>query len=398
MRLSGFSNISYPTCTHSPPGRYLANPSPSQNRCVYYLQRQESKPIYRTYIMLNKMESKTPTLFTEDLYKTLLDSIFDAVYVVDIQGNIIYWNESCARLTGYSAPEMVGHPFDKTPVMNTKEHDASLPSHLSGLPTDFSSSGESTLTQQSRNSEHAPESNMHFGPDPAKDRSALGIVLETGMPGTWKGYLTRKNGQRLPIESRISAVRNENSQIIGAVEVLRDISAHVALEEAHRHLLQLSRKDRLTGLYNRAALGELLKAEIERARRYQQLFSVAMMDIDHFKRINDRYGHDAGDKVLAQIGAILDRNLRQPDMVGRWGGEEFLIMVPNNTAQGAAQLADRIRQYIKKIPETLIPEPISASFGVSQLQPDQGSDQLLYQADMALYQAKNQGRDRVVIN
>jgi len=344
------------------------------------------------------MESETPTIFSGDLYKTLLDSIFDAVYVVDIQGNIIYWNESCARLTGYSAREMVGHRFDKTPVMNIKEHDASLPSHDSGLHTDFSSPDESTITQQNRNPEHLSESNMHFGPNPGKDCNVLGIVLETGMPGTWKGYLTRKNGQRIPIESRISAVRNENSQIIGAVEVLRDISAHVSLEEAHRHLLQLSRKDQLTGLYNRAALGELLKAEIERARRYQQLFSVAMMDIDHFKRINDRYGHDAGDKVLAQIGAILDRNLRQPDMVGRWGGEEFLIMVPNNTAQGAVQLADRIRQYIKKIPETMIPEPISASFGVSQLQPHQGSDQLLYQADMALYQAKNQGRDRVVIN
>ena len=122
-----------------------------------------------------------------------------------------------------------------------------------------------------------------------------------------------------------------------------------------------------------------------------------MVDIDHFKRVNDRYGHDAGDKVLARIGSVLSHNLRQPDAVGRWGGEEFLVIVPNNGAEAAAFLAERIREFIKTNPIEEVSGPVTASFGVAQLRPQQGADQLLYQADMALYQAKNNGRDRVVI-
>lgn len=225
----------------------------------------------------------------------------------------------------------------------------------------------------------------------------ISIVLETGMPGTWKGYVCRKNGQRIPVESHISAIRNDKEQITGAIEVFRDISAHVSLEDAHRQLLQMSRKDQLTGLFNRSAISDLLKAEIERSRRYKQFLSVVMIDIDHFKRVNDHYGHDAGDKVLARIGSVLTHNLRQPDAVGRWGGEEFLVIVPNNGAEAAAHLAERIREFIKKKPIEEVPGPITASFGVAQLRPEQGPDQLLYQADMALYQAKRDGRDRVVI-
>ena len=125
--------------------------------------------------------------------------------------------------------------------------------------------------------------------------------------------------------------------------------------------------------------------------------SLIMVDIDHFKRVNDHYGHDAGDKVLARIGSVLAHNLRQPDAVGRWGGEEFLVIVPNDDAEAAAHLAERIRGFIKTNPLEEVPEQITASFGVAQLRPEQGPDQLLYQADMALYKAKSDGRDRVVI-
>ena len=159
----------------------------------------------------------------------------------------------------------------------------------------------------------------------------------------------------------------------------------------------MSRKDQLTGLYNRSAISDLFKAELDRSCRYNQPFSVVMVDIDFFKRINDRYGHDAGDRVLAKMGSILSFNLRKPDAVGRWGGEEFLIIAPGSDARAASHLAERIRKIINEIPETDVPERITASFGVAQLQPNQSHDQLIFVADKALYQAKNNGRDRVEI-
>lgn len=302
------------------------------------------------------MKASVKELFTGDFYKALLDSVFDAVYTVDKTGRILYWNDSCARITGYSTDEMIGQLYSETPFASYEENFG-----LDGRP------------------------------------SGVEIVLRTSMPGTWKGFVRRKNGQRIPVESHISPIRNDQGDTIGVVEVFRDISSHVALEQAHQEVLRMARKDQLTGLYNRTAISELLKAEIERNSRYDQPLSVVMVDIDHFKRINDRYGHDAGDKVLARIGGIFTFNLRKPDAVGRWGGEEFLIIAPGNNASAAQQLAQRLRVFIKEIPLGQLPEVITASFGVAQLAEQQTMDQLLLVADKAMYKAKNAGRDRVEI-
>ncbi len=303
------------------------------------------------------MEQKQASTLSTEFYKILLDCLFDAVYTVDQRGIITYWNDSCTRITGYLAAEMLGQHWRQTPFVN-------------------------------RQDEVTPD---------IPQRHGIEIVLDTGMPGTWKGYVRRKNGQRIPIESHISAIRNAQGDIIGATQIFRDVSAFVALEDAHKQLLKLSRKDQLTGLFNRTAISEVIKAEVERSRRYQQPLSVVMVDIDRFKRVNDCYGHDAGDKVLAKIASILMCNLRQPDVVGRWGGEEFLIVAPGNDHIAAAQLAERLRRLIEEVPMGDFPKPITASFGVAQMRNAQGHDQLLFAADMAMYEAKNSGRNRVVV-
>ena len=303
------------------------------------------------------MNQSQASSLSAEFYKILLDCLFDAVYTVDQRGTITYWNNSCTRITGYDAEEMVGQHWCQTLFAN-------------------------------RQDEMTPD---------IPQRHGIEIVLETGMPGTWKGYVQRKNGQRIPIESHISAIRNVQGDIIGATEIFRDVSARVALEDAHKQLLKLSRKDQLTGLFNRTAISEIIKAELERSRRYRQPLAVVMVDIDRFKRVNDGYGHDAGDKVLAKIASILMYNLRQPDVVGRWGGEEFLVIAPGSDHIAAAQLAERLRRFIEEVPGGDFPEPITASFGVAQLQDNQGHDQLLFAADMALYEAKNSGRNRVVV-
>lgn len=300
------------------------------------------------------MDQYTKLPLGDDFYKTLLDCLFDAVFTVNVDGIITYWNDGCVRLTGFSSDEVMGLCYRKAPFYWSDQEGGS-------------------------------------------QTGGIQMVLERGMPGTWKGYVNRKNGQRIPVDSHIAPLQDKQGSIIGAVEVLRDISAHVALEQAHQQVLQISRRDQLTGLNNRGALNELLKAEVGRSRRYQQPLSVIMIDIDHFKRVNDLYGHEAGDRVLARFGSILLHNLRQPDMVGRWGGEEFLIVAPGSDSAAAEKLAERIRGIIKAVEPHQIPEPVTASFGVAQLTERQSLDQLLFVADMAMYTAKNNGRDRVVI-
>lgn len=298
------------------------------------------------------------TTLPKEFYKTLLDELFDAVYTVDTAGRITYWNESSHRLTGYTAAQMLGQLWQRTAFAG----------------------GESTEAD-------------------SKANGGIVTVLETGMPGTWKGYVQRQNGQRVPIQSHIAPLRDEQGHVNGAVVVFRDVSALVALEAAHRQVIEMSRKDQLTGLLNRAAITGLLEAEIDRARRYKQQLAVVMMDIDLFKRINDSHGHEAGDRVLAKIGGILHNNVRGPDAAGRWGGEEFLLITPSVSSAEAGGLAERLRAYIRDMPGVSIPEKITASFGVSGLRDHHLSlDDLVRDADGALYQAKENGRDRVVIS
>jgi len=153
--------------------------------------------------------------------------------------------------------------------------------------------------------------------------------------------------------------------------------------------------DHLTGILNRGRMSELLDEEWSRAARYPENFSLIMYDIDHFKRVNDRLGHHAGDRVLVELTHRVKRELRDIDTFARWGGEEFLILLPQTDLQGAQEVAERCRHAFVDTPIAEI-GTISASFGVVQYSAEDGSLQrLLQRADNALYEAKRAGRDRV---
>ena len=115
-------------------------------------------------------------------------------------------------------------------------------------------------------------------------------------------------------------------------------------------------RDELTGVYSRASLYERLREEIERASRYNNRFSVLMLDVDHFKQVNDTYGHNTGDKVLRMIAKTIRYAVRGTDTVGRWGGEEFLVLLPETNLTGAAHIAERIRQQVSQLKMLKIPE------------------------------------------
>jgi len=166
------------------------------------------------------------------------------------------------------------------------------------------------------------------------------------------------------------------------------------LSRLNRELARLSVTDRLTGIYNRMKLDEALAAEIQRCRRYDQALAIVLLDIDHFKRINDTYGHQAGDRALIDIARLLGAGSRETDVVGRWGGEEFMIVLPHTDLAGAGRLAEKMRTTIAAHEFAGIGQQ-TASFGVAAYRIDDQPNDLVARADAALYEAKRAGRNRV---
>lgn len=171
------------------------------------------------------------------------------------------------------------------------------------------------------------------------------------------------------------------------------------LEEAKQRAEELARIDPLTELKNRRAFFEEANAIHEAARRYQHSYSVLMLDIDHFKKINDRYGHQVGDKSIRMLADAIDAIIRKVDSAGRIGGEEFAIVLPETNAQSALQLINRLRQTLSNPPPDQETPSFTISTGIAEFQPDDMAfDQVLARADKALYQAKNAGRDQVCLS
>jgi diguanylate cyclase (GGDEF)-like protein len=162
-----------------------------------------------------------------------------------------------------------------------------------------------------------------------------------------------------------------------------------------------SRHDALTGLLNRRAMEETLLVQMQRSRRTGEPFTVLMIDLDHFKTVNDRHGHAAGDRALKHTAAALKAELREVDAVGRFGGEEFLIVMPGATVETALPVAERLRQALVIDAAAVDGAPLllSASIGIAQWrEPAEEPSRLLMRADAALYDAKQRGRDCVVVD
>jgi len=172
------------------------------------------------------------------------------------------------------------------------------------------------------------------------------------------------------------------------------------LHDLNERLTVISTHDELTGLPNRRFIQERLQQEIAKIERSGGTFSIALADIDHFKRVNDTAGHACGDRVLALLAQCLCNNLRQYDVCARWGGEEFLLFFPDCSLESAQLLAERICQAARTIDTTSLQTKLalSISIGVTEYCPAQGLDQALQQADLALYRAKSGGRDRVELH
>lgn len=166
---------------------------------------------------------------------------------------------------------------------------------------------------------------------------------------------------------------------------------------AERRLLDLAMTDPLTGLANRSHFQSRAASELARSARSGEPIALILADIDFFKRVNDQRGHDAGDKVLVQVAALMSSKLREADVLARWGGEEFLMLLPNSDGINAAAVAERVRQAVQAAPIAVGGDPVSVtmSFGVAQVHSGDDLQSATARADQALYSSKKNGRNRV---
>lgn len=205
----------------------------------------------------------------------------------------------------------------------------------------------------------------------------------------------RKDGSIFPVELSLDYLSFEGAEY--NVAQARDITDRVESEEK---LKRLALTDDLTGLFNRRAFMEGLEQEIVRQKRYNKPLAVIMVDLDHFKKVNDTYGHAGGDEVLRHFAALLRQTIRETDIPGRLGGEEFAVMLAETDAEQGARLANRLGQAIRSATVETEAGPVSytVSIGLSQLAAGDTTDTILARADQALYRAKESGRDRVEVD
>jgi diguanylate cyclase (GGDEF)-like protein len=199
---------------------------------------------------------------------------------------------------------------------------------------------------------------------------------------------------------------SELGRLGAALQQFRDITAkardrELALEQAMDELKEktaelehLAVTDRLTGLANRRKLDLVMQYELSRSQRYGYAFSVILMDIDHFKMVNDKFGHQVGDQVLQDVAKTIRKNVREVDTPGRWGGEEFLIICPETNLREALHVASKLQKQLKNMDAGQV-TTITNSFGVAELLPNENETDLMRKVDKALYKAKENGRDRI---
>lgn len=287
---------------------------------------------------------------SEEIFRSISSAAQDAIIMINSDGEISYWNNAAVEIFGYSREEAMGRNLHQllAPV-RYREGQAEVFDR-------FRQTGEGAL---------------------------IGKVSEI--------KALHKDGTEFPIELSLSAVRIKDKW--SAIAIARDITERKRSEEM---LLQLAITDSLTGIFNRRHFNTSLETEIRRAQRYHTPLALILFDIDHFKRINDVFGHPAGDQVLKHLADLVRGKIREHDIFARWGGEEFAILTPGNGVDGARQLAEKLRKEMEKYP---FPEvgTVTSSFGVTALLADDKAEDLLKRVDEALYQAKKKGRSRVEV-
>lgn len=217
-----------------------------------------------------------------------------------------------------------------------------------------------------------------------------------GEPRVAEFYRRHKQGSRVPVSVRVLPIRNSGGSIVGAVEVFSDSTVKLKFDKRVTELEQLAFRDALTGLPNRRYIELKVEQGLQDHQRLGRLYGLLMFDIDRFKRVNDTHGHETGDLVLKAIGESVARGLRPVDIVGRWGGEEFLVLAPDVDPLALGDFAERCRVLIARSSVATGSSRVSvtASIGATVLIHSDCASSVISRADELMYQSKHSGGDR----
>ncbi len=294
----------------------------------------------------NNLKEKNEVLNTITFYAG------DAIIMIDDNGKVTFWNPAAEKILGYSRDEIIGkelHAFLVQDKQLYKEYKKAFKR--------FRLSGSGSIVGRT-------------------------VEMKT----------RHKAGYEINVEVSLSVVKVNDSW--HAIGIIRDISERKKFEELLYHQ---SVTDPLTNIYNRRFFMEILEQEAERTKRNKKPFSLIMFDLDHFKNVNDHFGHTAGDKVLKKVADTVKGRIRKTDYFARWGGEEFIILLPETSLNNAANLAEELRRQIS-IMELENIGRVTASFGVAEYRYTDTIDTVLLRVDNILYEAKNNGRNCVEVH
>lgn len=296
-------------------------------------------------------------------YRNLLDNLYEAVYCVGPDRRIIFWNKAAENLIGYSESEALG----KVACVQVEMRDKS---------------------------------------DGDSSRLSACLVEQTlldGKPREFDCYITRRDSRKIPVAARVNPIADGGGRVIGAVQILQDKSARVASRKVIEKLQIYALLDPLTGLANRRYIEKALDSRTDELRRYGLRFGLLFIDIDNFKHINDNHGHEFGDRVLCHVARGMSSIIRTSDILGRWGGEEFIAVILNVSRERLEQVAEKMRRHIEleSARNERIGMPVTISIGgvLAAEAPTGGIDReaIIRRADELMYMSKKGGRNRVTI-
>lgn len=291
-----------------------------------------------------------------DLFSHIIDNLSDGVYFVDPDRRLQLWNKGAETITGFTAEEVLGKTCPETLLQHIDED--GRPLCTSGCP--------------------------------------LFATIIDGKQRKARVLVRHKLGHRLPIRVNIFPVV-EDGKTIGAIEIFTQDSPTVYDDDIIAHLSEVAMHDALTELPNRRYLESFLGYRVSEYNRFEKLFAVLFADIDNFGQFNNDYGHEAGDAVLKNIAASLKKSARSNDLVGRWGGEEFLGIYSISKTYDAPIIAEKFRRLVEstEVEYTDNSLHVTVSIGVTVVRPGDTPESIVERADKLMYKSKASGKNKV---
>jgi diguanylate cyclase (GGDEF)-like protein/PAS domain S-box-containing protein len=298
---------------------------------------------------------------SKDFYKDIIDNLYDGVYFVDRERVITYWNRGAERITGYTGQQVMGRSC-RDNILNHVTAD---------------------------------------GKQLCQDGCPLAACMLDGREREADVFLHHADGHRVPVLVRAAPLRDADGNITGAVETFSSDMGITTVRRELRELRRTVQTDMLTGIGNRRYLQRRLRGAVAELEQQASIMTALLfIDIDDFKAFNDNYGHAVGDKILKTIASTLRHNLRDTDVVGRWGGDEFLaILYDMTSADELRSVAEKLRVLVELSGLVLGGRTLTATItvGATSFRPTDTPETVVRRADELMYQAKQAGGNRVQI-